>query len=194
MGLAIVAHAGQWEAVLLLSSVRLFPLMGTVFGFVHSDVATKIEQTRDLVESKEGQHYLTFKTMMEFETSNDLVHRKDPRSGSVLLLRLHRALEFIVEFLKEANEASDDASMSSMGRGSYEKTLSKHHGWIVRNTVKLAMLTLPQKKDLFRRITYEDDETMATLRAKGTEIIVSIHSIYERCQALYVKFDLHGIP
>ena len=88
------------------SSFRLFPLMGTVFGFVHSDVASKIEGTRNLVKGKDGQHYHSFKGMMEFETSNNLVHRKDPRSGSILLLRLHRALgeEIIMKFCLTFND------------------------------------------------------------------------------------------
>merc|ERR1711868_242244 len=66
-------------------------------------------------------------------------------SGSRTLLRLHRALEYITEFLGRLEPLEDEAYLSTVSREAYEKTLMKYHPWIVQKAAKLAMGMLPTK-------------------------------------------------
>lgn len=77
----------------LLSTCRFFQLMGKVFGFVSSDVKQKVEILEVFRQSKDkSQEFTSFKTMMEYEKSDNLLDKKDYVSGSRTLLRLHRGL------------------------------------------------------------------------------------------------------
>lgn len=71
---------------------RFFQLMGTVFGFVSSDVRSKIEILEVHRQKENAEQFETFAKMMEYEKSSSLLDKKDYVSGSRTLLRLHRGL------------------------------------------------------------------------------------------------------
>lgn len=71
---------------------RFFQLMGTVFGFVSSDVKEKVEILEKLRAKENAESFLTIRTMMEYERDSNLLNKKDYVSGSRTLLRLHRGL------------------------------------------------------------------------------------------------------
>lgn len=66
--------------------------MGSVFGFVSSDVKTKIDILETLRQQENQNQFESFAAMLEFEKSNGLLNKKDYVSGSRTLLRLHRGL------------------------------------------------------------------------------------------------------
>lgn len=66
--------------------------MGSVFGFVSSDVKSKIEILEAHRQKENAEQFETFAKMMEFEKSTTLLDKKDYVSGSRTLLRLHRGL------------------------------------------------------------------------------------------------------
>lgn len=66
--------------------------MGSVFGFVSSDVKAKIEILESHRKKENAEKFETFATMIEFEKSSALLDKKDYVSGSRTLLRLHRGL------------------------------------------------------------------------------------------------------
>jgi len=69
-----------------------FQLMGKVFGFVASDVKSKIEILEELRRGENGEHFSTLKKMIKYESENGLLSKSDYTSGSRTLLRLHRGL------------------------------------------------------------------------------------------------------
>lgn len=71
---------------------RFFQLMGSVFGFVSSDVKSKIEILEQLRRKENEKEFESFATMLEFEKSSGLLNKSDYVSGSRTLLRLHRGL------------------------------------------------------------------------------------------------------
>lgn len=73
-------------------SSSFFQLMGKVFGFVASDVKSKIEILEDLRRGENGEHFSTIKKMIKYESENGLLNKSDYTSGSRTLLRLHRGL------------------------------------------------------------------------------------------------------
>lgn len=77
----------------LLSISRFFSLMGTVFGFVSSDVKEKVEILEKLRKHADhGERFETVRSMMDYERDGNLLAKKDYVSGSRTLLRLHRGL------------------------------------------------------------------------------------------------------
>jgi hypothetical protein len=66
--------------------------MGKVFGFVASDVKSKIEILEEHRRGKDGEHFSTLKKMIRHESENGLLNKSDYTSGSRTLLRLHRGL------------------------------------------------------------------------------------------------------
>lgn len=71
---------------------RFFQLMGSVFGFVSSDVKSKIDILESLRQQENQNQFESFAAMLEFEKSTGLLNKKDYVSGSRTLLRLHRGL------------------------------------------------------------------------------------------------------
>lgn len=68
--------------------------MGTVFGFVSSDLKQKIEVLIELM-NKNDQNYTTIKSMIEYEKESNMLDKGDYTNGSRTLLRLHRGLGIV---------------------------------------------------------------------------------------------------
>lgn len=66
--------------------------MGTVFGFVSSDLKNKMEILSEFLKGEQSANFRTVKTMIEYEKNNSLLAKKGYVSGSRTLLRLHRGL------------------------------------------------------------------------------------------------------
>lgn len=61
-------------------------------------------------------------------------------------------LEFIREFLWQLNEISDTDKTSMCCQDAYNKTLAKHHPWVVRKAAIVAMYTMPTRELLFQKV------------------------------------------
>lgn len=71
---------------------KFFQMMGSVFGFVSSDVYSKVDILEDYRTKESSEKFITFKTMLEHEKATGLLIKSDYVSGSRTLLRLHRGL------------------------------------------------------------------------------------------------------
>lgn len=149
--------------------------MGSVFSFVSSDLKQKIDTLIEL-RSKDDQNYTTVKSMIEYEKENKLLEKSDFVNGARTLLRLHRGLgtvsrhvtqgfterrivdmysillDFIREFLRQLGDLTDVDKTSSCCQDAYNKTLAKHHPWVIRKAAVVAMYTMPTREALFRKV------------------------------------------
>jgi hypothetical protein len=67
--------------------------MGSIFGFVCSDVKSKVEILEEFRANQEvAEKFESVKVMMMYEKDKELLQKKDYVSGSRTLLRLHRGL------------------------------------------------------------------------------------------------------
>lgn len=68
------------------------------------------------------------------KVEHDLIKtkKKDDPSGSRTLLRLHRALEYIIAFLHKLDDIQDPDLCSVISVEAYEATLMKYHPWVVQ--------------------------------------------------------------
>lgn len=66
--------------------------MGTVFGFVGSEIGSKMEVLEQFVFKDEDNNYSTMKQMVKYEMDKGLLNDTSYISGCRTLLRLHRGL------------------------------------------------------------------------------------------------------
>lgn len=171
-----------------------FDMLGSVFGFITTDVREKIGILQEHRGSENGDEYFLVQAMFDFEIANDLTQKKTPPlSGSRTLLRLHRALAFTMLFMKKLGEATDNDSSASMATDAYNQSLANFHPWLIRKAAVWAMYTLPNVRDLTKKIASPgvDQEEAKRMLKEVTEVIKPVYDITEE---LYTKHDLHGLP
>ena len=170
----------------------MFGLLGTVFGFVSSDVTSKLAILEHHRHSEQGKQYQTISSMTTYEVSNNLTRVKSkPPSGSRTLLRLHRALNFIIKFLQGLKTVKLNDGLSSLSGEVYNVTLANYHTWIIRKTVGLALYTLPTRKQLMERMHFSCEETAVE---QVDELIKHLEPIYNDVQMIYKDNDILNLP
>lgn len=190
--LTIVEYIAGYKEV-----YKFLALLGSVFGWVGSDVYAKITTLEKYLAGDKKEHYQTIRTMIEYEIKNDLIKtkKKDDPSGSRTLLRLHRALEYIIGFLHKLEDIQDDGYCSGISREAYEATLMKYHPWVVQKAAKLAMGLLPTKKGLVSKVCPEGNEAaLKKAHEDFPKAVSAMRNVYEATQVFYKDNNLLEIP
>lgn len=112
---------------------RFFNAMGTIFGFVSSDIKAKLTILEEFRRNTEvHSKFETVKSMIDYEKSSDLLQKKDYVSGCRTLLRLHRGLDFTRDFLRKLSKLNPDDKTSDACKVSYQETLAPYHTFLIR--------------------------------------------------------------
>lgn len=165
--------------------------MGSVFTFVSNDILSKITILEDfLQDNKTGEHFQTIHQLMCYEKDNNLLADNTYISGSRTLLRLHRGLEFIYEFLQKLAELEEHEKTSGCCKSCYNKTLAKYHPWVIRKAANVAMYALPLQGDLLRKVCIDVPKAVQEL----PEMLKFTKIVYDRVEVLYTTHDLHWLP
>lgn len=123
---------------------------GSLLKFVTEDVSGKIGGIRE-VRSGNQEKTATFKIMTTWEHEENKMRSHSPKSGTVNVLILHRAFDFIIGLIDGVyREEKENGKVSTIAREAYDKSLAKYHSWLVRKVVGAALLALPYKKDVSR--------------------------------------------
>ncbi|XP_035698013.1 ceramide-1-phosphate transfer protein-like isoform X2 [Branchiostoma floridae] len=171
--------------------MKLLEMLGTVFSFVTSDAKSKIEILEAYRASEQGKHYATIESMLQYEKDTGIVLDNKKPSGARTLLRLHRALKFIMEFLNRMGKSTSDAKVSTLAYECYHETLANYHVWIVRKAAGMAFYTLPTRKNFLEKLCKEEEDVVLGL---VSELADTILPVYEQTEELYTKFDFHELP
>ncbi|XP_012060595.1 PREDICTED: ceramide-1-phosphate transfer protein [Atta cephalotes] len=169
---------------------KFFQLMGSVFSFVSSDLKQKIDVLTEL-KSKDAQNYMTVKSMIEYERENKLLEKADFVNGARTLLRLHRGLDFIREFLQQLGDLTDVEKTTSCCQDAYNKTLAKHHPWMIRKAAIVAMYTMPSREILFKKVCGENVQRNIDVLPKMLEVTADV---FNRTDSIYEIYQLHALP
>jgi len=169
---------------------KFFQLMGSVFSFVSSDLKQKIDVLIDL-KNKDTQNYMTIKTMIEYEKENKLLEKADFVNGARTLLRLHRGLDFIREFLQQLCDLSEVDKTASCCQDAYNKTLAKHHPWVIRKAAIVAMYTMPTREALFKKVCGENVQRNIDVLPKMLEVTADV---FNRTDSIYKTYEMHALP
>lgn len=160
---------------------RFFRLCGTVFYFVAKDLEGKIDVITRLGQ-KDGHSYNTVGAMVLHELNSA------QRPGTMALLRLHRALELILEFMDRLSKSSDGQKTSGIAADVYSRTMAKHDTWLVQKLAGVAMYTLPTRKVLLDTMCKQDYEYSLML---VQQVINAGKPVYDSIHAEYARHGIH---
>ena len=88
---------------------------------------------------------------------------------------MNRGLQFTAQALRETVE-HPELELTKTFTDAYSKTLTKHHGMLVRPIFKLAMKACPYRKDFFAKLGADQTKVNAQLKSwlEALEKIVTI--------------------
>lgn len=171
---------------------RFFQLTGRLFGFVAKDLEHKISIIEKKQQGDQGQHYVTAEKMIQYELEVSVTQATDAKPlGTRTLLRLHWALEFILQFMSRISKCSDHDKTSKIATEVYEQTLSKHHPWLTRKMAAIAVYLLPSRKDLIHVMCKQEYETVLELL---DQVVVDGTRVYELIDKMLSENNLLNIP
>eukprot|EP00128_Syssomonas_multiformis_P012235 Colp12_sorted_trinity150504_noHs@2569 len=169
--------------------IKFFDGLGKVFGFITSDVTSKLAKLEE--HEIQGKKHPTLQQLVEGEVAEGLVSKTSKNDSCTRhLLRLHRALEFIIEFLLRLKDCDNDAAMSKESNDAYTKTLSKHHPWLIRKSVGVALYTLPARRQLLEWLSV----TEADIGVHAEGLITKLREVYQNIETYYAKHDFLNLP
>ncbi|CAH6721363.1 hypothetical protein CLIB1444_06S00452 [[Candida] jaroonii] len=139
------------------SLVKLFDLLGSsAFAVVQKDMTGNIEKIRKKLLSDP----------INSSTLQDLIlgeaQGKD-KTATQGLLWLSRGLEFTCQAMVET-VTNPTSELTKTFTDSYSKTLSKHHGMLIKPVFKLAMKACPYRKDFFAKLGADQDKVNEQLK------------------------------
>ncbi|XP_067946637.1 ceramide-1-phosphate transfer protein-like [Watersipora subatra] len=166
---------------------RFFSLTGPIFKFVARDLTKRIAIVQAFLDS-DPQHYESFASIVEHELANGRARNK--ASATRNILRLHWALEFIVEFMDKLKDANQSAKASTLVYEVYGRTLSVHHPWITRQLAYFAVFSLPTIRKLVDIMCKQDYEEVKGLLAL---VVQTGRVILQYTSTLYASHNLSSI-
>jgi len=160
---------------------------------VTADVKDKIGILKTHRQSNAGPNYRTVQSMVDFEVANKITTVKGkPPSGSRTLLRLHRALEFIMLLFEKIQNAPLDEKLQPATSEAYNNTLYKHHTWIIRKGVGLAFHMMPTKRQLLERMN--GTKTQEEYLKQMDQVMSASKPVYDTVQQIYKENCILELP
>ncbi|KAJ2995270.1 hypothetical protein HDV02_000925 [Globomyces sp. JEL0801] len=129
--------------------VKLLDTMGSAFGPVRSDISGNIVKLKNRLDQKPNQS----QTLQQLVLAEKAEKGKTATEG---LLWLCRALGFASLALK-MNLANVADELSVSFTKAYEKTLSKHHNFLIRPIFSLAMNACPARAGFYQKLAGGDE-------------------------------------
>lgn len=151
------------------SLVKLFDLLGnSAFTVVQKDLTGNITKIRKRLTAAPAESI----TLQDLVTNERGSGHKSASEG---LLWLNRGLQFTAQAMRETVE-NPSLELSKTFTDAYNKTLTKHHGMLIRPVFKLAMKACPYRKDFFAKLGADQTKVNAQLKAwlEALEKIVAI--------------------
>ena len=113
--------------MVIVSSFRFIDQLGYIFKFVKDDVVDKLAILQRFVDKDNDRtlHFDTVQKAIDYETDHHLIET-NPENFTRTLLRLHRALLFIIEFLRASNDRPASETSMTIANSCYDSTLSNH--------------------------------------------------------------------
>ena len=172
-------------------------LLGTIFGWVATELYNKMETVRGHRNSDQAAKYETIQTMLEYEIRTNMIKpkAKDFTNGSRNLLRLHWALEYVSSFFQAIPDLDANDKCCQSSKEAYKKTLMKYHPWVVQKAASMAMNLLPTKLGLIQKFCDpEDEEAIKQATITLRESVIAMNKVYEATQEVYKEKDLLNLP
>ncbi|KAH8866571.1 Ceramide-1-phosphate transfer protein isoform 2 [Schistosoma japonicum] len=180
---------------------KLLMYFGNLFYFVTSDVSHKISELRALYAA-DTVNYKSVEQMVFYEEKQNehLPVKKWRCTGCRTLLRLHRALLFVIDLMLEVCRAPKDEQLKNIARSVYDKTLAQYHPWPVKKAVGVAVYALPTREHLVQHIVQsQPPESGLLTQEQCTNFLTSstlpaMRAVYDCIQAVFEKHNMLNLP
>uniref|UniRef100_A0A0K0EK42 GLTP domain-containing protein n=1 Tax=Strongyloides stercoralis TaxID=6248 RepID=A0A0K0EK42_STRER len=173
---------------------KIFAMLGRIFGFVESDVVNKLTILSTCLQNK-PETYSTVLTMIQYECGGSA---KPIDQGSRTLLRLHRALNFIIQFVSGLMHGHcSGVSIHEIVKKAYDETLANFHGFIIRKSVGLAVYGLPERDQIIRkffRIPECEEIPTERIQSEAEKFHTVAFEVYNRIQIAYETNNILDLP
>ncbi|XP_045104040.1 ceramide-1-phosphate transfer protein-like [Portunus trituberculatus] len=168
---------------------KFIKMLGLAYHFVAYDVKMKLATLQKKMAGANGQYYMDMKTMIKYETENDLIEHQKSMSGTEALLMLHRGLEFARDFMLELLK-DEESELGEVASRIYLSTTGKYHPPLLRTPFSLVLKLLPCRSKIRRKVAKENEEVEETLKKLLPEAISSVTETYNACQKMFKDHDL----
>jgi hypothetical protein len=145
-------------------------------NFIKTDMANNI----GLIEMRYNQNPTRMSTLQKLVQS-EIDDKIGGRNGTEGLRWLIRALEFITGSFKLCVQHTD-WELSTSFQHAYEKTLSKHHTFIMRPFFTLAMNFVPSKTQFYQK-----------LHCTSSDVQIYLHSMIPIVQILSTYYEVNKL-
>ncbi|KAI0989310.1 hypothetical protein GJ496_003919 [Pomphorhynchus laevis] len=189
--------------------LRFIYSLGRLYGFVASDMLSKVKDISAKLKS-DRINYATVQKMIQYECGD-----KNDQHGTRQFLWLHRANEFVVEFLqalranvlfhnkhqftkeeidwKQCEYILDqwkDKETHDIVWNVYMATLSKHHSWITHQIVHVASYATPSSKEMLKIFGGDSKTNLLQLNKLTVEIIDKARQDFVNLDAYLEKMNV----
>ena len=180
---------GEYNTQSLLAWADLVPKIyesifssTTVINQLKSDLNNSIKTVRHVFAADPTAN-VGLQTMVRREVAEKTlaVVRKDKTSAVIGLLWMKRAMQFMLEFLKNT-VANPDKTTKQCAQETYAAVLKPYHGWLTSKAVGFTMGWTPAKVDLIQKFGYTNDTfqvKMTAFLAVFEPIITTIHTFLD---------------
>lgn len=165
--------------------------LGNIFYFVITDLRNKI----NIIDSYLTRHpieYDTVQSMVKHEHGLGKLRQpqaQNKQNATRIVLRLHRALIFIIRLLERVFNAETNLRTPQLCTEAYESTLAKYHSWLIRRAATFGMRALPQREILISYMVKNTNE-----REKFPEFIRAVEKVYNITQHIYERYGILELP
>uniref|UniRef100_A0A673FIT2 Ceramide-1-phosphate transfer protein-like n=1 Tax=Sinocyclocheilus rhinocerous TaxID=307959 RepID=A0A673FIT2_9TELE len=198
-------YLASWDEL-----IKFLEALGPMVGLISQEIESKTAIIRDLAQKAEKEAekkikdrkrklsfgYTSIRSMIKWELENGLVDfHKQTNSGCRTLLRLHRALLWLQNFLqelgKDASEGERLRSPSDLCKETYQRTLAHHHNWWVRKAAELAFLAMPERPYFYQLVCVETQSEAAVVLNR---VVRAIEEVYERNEVTLQEHGMLDLP
>uniref|UniRef100_A0A8C1KEA6 Glycolipid transfer protein domain containing 2 n=1 Tax=Cyprinus carpio TaxID=7962 RepID=A0A8C1KEA6_CYPCA len=198
-------YLASWDEL-----IKFLEALGPMVGLISQEIESKTDIIRDLAQNAEKEAekrmkdkqrillfgYTSIRSMIKWELENGLVDfHKQTNSGCRTLLRLHRALLWLQNFLqelgKDASEGEHLRRPSDLCKETYQRTLAHHHNWWVRKAAELAFLAMPERPYFYQLVCVETQSEAAVVLNR---VVRAIGEVYERNEVALQEHGMLDLP
>ncbi|XP_022094312.1 ceramide-1-phosphate transfer protein-like [Acanthaster planci] len=170
-------------ATAFMDIAGFFDLLGTVFGFVATEIREKVKILR-AHRAESPEHYASLQSMAAHEIAAGITRVKPTKSGPVsgcrTVLGLHRTLEFVTRFLYRVKDMPDEGHTSTAAGEEYKATLARYDSWLAQKVALLAIKTLPTRKVFIERNVKQSKDEVEAIADSALGLMAEVVDITQK--------------
>mmetsp|Transcript_44821 Transcript_44821/g.111080 ORF Transcript_44821/g.111080 Transcript_44821/m.111080 type:complete len:201 (-) Transcript_44821:271-873(-) len=140
------------------SIISILDVMGSGLGMVKSDMTGNSGHIRrNLAKFGPG---VTLQAMVAKDIENKVATKDGTTATSLLWLK--RALHFLDQLLAQLLKGAS-VEVIDAGRAAYADTLTHHHGMVVRQVFKVAIMAVPHRATFMEKIAGSEEKAVPAL-------------------------------